>query len=197
MHGQWELLSGLRTSIGFVAAAVAVTLLAGCGSLTPTAAASSTPTAASTITGHNTTLIDYSDNDLAQSKVILTGAIGDFGEATSINADGSVNPDHNVYLSLALSHGSFRLDIAALDQKIVNAFSALKPNADTCSASVSVSGNVPVVDGSGTGVYAGIIGSFDLTVMSDEVVPQSDCSLSAAFLSQAIIMDGYGNVSIN
>jgi single-stranded DNA-specific DHH superfamily exonuclease len=38
-------------------------------------------------------LFDDNDNDGAASTVILTGGIGDFGAAVSVDVSGAVNPD--------------------------------------------------------------------------------------------------------
>ena len=141
-------------------------------------------------------LVDYTDNDGPDSSVILTGAIGDYGEAVSVNPDGSVNPEHNSRLELRLSHGSFRLDIAALDKAFVSAFAARFPaNAGTCSGFVTASRPVPIVAGSGTGAYRGVSGQFDLTTAADEVDPTSTkCDGSAPYLSQMLITAGFGDV---
>jgi hypothetical protein len=138
-------------------------------------------------------LTDYSDNDGAKSKVILTGAIGDYGEATSVSTNGAV---HRSELDLSLAGGSFRISIADLDKKIVSAFSHFPSNSSTCSGSVIVRGAAPIVAGSGTGSYRGISGTFDLTVTIDEVVAKSKCDASAAFLSQAVVISGSGSVSL-
>ena len=55
----------------------------------------------------NTHLVDYSTNDGPDSTVVLTGAIGDTGQAESVHPDGSVDPDHaSEWLNLLLdAHG--------------------------------------------------------------------------------------------
>src|SRR6185437_5516303 len=90
--------------------------------------------------GDTVHLVDYTDNDGPDSAVILTGAIADFGKAVSVNPDGSVNPEHNSQLELELSHGTLRLDVAALDRTFVAVMAAQFPtNTSTCSGSVSAS----------------------------------------------------------
>jgi len=39
----------------------------------------------------------------ARSRVILTGVIGDFGEAVSVYPDGTIDPQHNAELNVALT----------------------------------------------------------------------------------------------
>jgi hypothetical protein len=148
-------------------------------------------------------IVAYSDNDGPMSRVILTGAIGDFGTATSVSSNGEVNTEHNDALELSLSHGTFRLDIAALDQHIVDAFRDYRPNPDTCSGNVDTTGTAPIVADSGTGSYGGIQGSFDLAVAISEVGAISQCNSTAQdqlatvpFLSQAIIITGAGTVTL-
>ncbi len=148
-------------------------------------------------TGH-VHLVDYTDNDGPDSSVILTGAIGDYGTAVSVNPDGSVNPEHNSQLRLELSRGSFRLDVAALDRAFVAAFAARFPaDAGTCSGDVTVSRAVPIVPGSGTGAYQGVSGAFQLTITADEVDPVgSDCDGTAGYLSQKLVTTGFGGVRL-
>jgi 5-formyltetrahydrofolate cyclo-ligase len=98
-------------------------------------------------------LTDYTDNDVPTSTVILTGAVGDDGKAQSVNPDGTVNPEHNSELNLALAQGSFWLSSADLDKKFVSAMSTFPPDKVTCSGAVTVTGTSPVVAGSGTGSW--------------------------------------------
>ena len=146
--------------------------------------------------GDTVHLVDYTDNDGPVSAVILTGAIADYGKAVSVNPDGSINPEHDSQLELRLSHGTFRLDIAALDRVFAGVMGAKFPtNTSTCSGSVSASHAVPIV-GSGTGAYQGASGEFDLTIKLDEVdAPGSTCE-GAALLSQMLITSGSGHVRL-
>lgn len=144
-------------------------------------------------------LTAYTNNDGPTETVIVTGAIGDYGQAVSVYPNGAVDPDHSSQLSLQLSHGSFRLDIAALDKAFVAAVLRDFPgNATTCSGMVEVTGQAPVVARSGTGAYKGVGGAFTLTITLDEVDKFSaaqPCTASSAFLSQAIVMTGPGTVA--
>jgi hypothetical protein len=148
--------------------------------------------------GDSVHLVDYTDNDGPDSSVILTGALADYGKAESVNPDGSVNPEHNSQLRLDLAHGSFRLDIAALDQAFVAVMRTQFPtNTSTCSSSVSASQAVPIVAGSGTGAYQGISGQFELTIKLDEVDATGSSCQSAALLSQMLIASGSGRVRVH
>jgi hypothetical protein len=141
-------------------------LLGGCGAAAAPAAgtggggAAPAATAASRRAGSGApavagraAIIDYQANDSARSKVILTGAIGDFGQAVSIHPDGTADPQHDSELRLALTRGSFRLSIAGLDKRIVSLFRDFPPDTATCSGTVTTAGVVPIVAGSGTGAY--------------------------------------------
>ena len=148
-------------------------------------------------------IVAYTDNDGPTSTVILTGAIGDFGTATSVSSNGEVNTEHNDMLELDLSHGTFRVDIADLDQHIVDAFQNYRPNSATCSGNVDTTGTAPIVSDSGTGSYSGIEGSFDLSVAISEVGATSQCNSTAQdqlatvpFLAQAIIVTGSGTITM-
>lgn len=144
-------------------------------------------------------LTAYTNNDGPSETVIVTGAIGDYGQAVSVYPNGTVDPDHDSQLSLQLSRGTLRLDTAALDKAFVAAVLQDFPgNATTCSTTVEVTGQVPVVAGSGTGAYKGVGGAFTLTITLDEVDKFSaaqPCTASSAFLDQAIIVTGLGTVT--
>jgi hypothetical protein len=187
-----------------IAASAGALLLTGCSSVsrcisaTGPHAATGGPQATPTTTARgNTHLIDYTDNDGTKSTVILTGAIGDYGQAVSIYPNGKPDPDHNSQLNLALTHGSFRLSIKELDKQIVSAFSHFPSNTTTCSGNVTAAGSAPIVAGSGTGAYKGISGAFDMTVTIAEVdSTKPKCDGSSAFLAQVIFMTGSGAVSL-
>lgn len=139
-------------------------------------------------------LTDYTDNDGPSSTVIVSGAVGDYGTAVSVNPDGSVNNEHNSQLELRLSHGTFRLDIADLDKKFTH--TAVAMNTATCSGIARVTDAVPIVAGSGTGAYKGIDGMFDLTITLDEVYAPTACSESNLYLAQMITTTGPGWVDL-
>ncbi|MCU1679466.1 MAG: hypothetical protein JWQ81_205 [Amycolatopsis sp.] len=169
----------------FVAAAAVGGLLT--GDLASAAAPLVTPAARTAV--H---LTDYSDNDGSTSTVILADGIGDYGKATSVHPDGTVDPEHSSQLDLALTQGSFRLDIGGLHQKIIDAFADFPANKKTCSGTVNVTGWTPIVAGSGTGAYRGIRGGFTLAVAIDEVDQKPACT---GLLNQTIVISGPGSVS--
>ncbi|HSX07522.1 MAG TPA: hypothetical protein VLG11_01375 [Candidatus Saccharimonadales bacterium] len=136
---------------------------------------------------------EYSNGDGAGASVIITGAVGDFGESISVNPNGAINLEHNSQATLALSQGSFRLDVSGLDKNIVDAFTKFQSNPTTCSGHITATGTAPIVAGSGTGAYQGISGSFNLSVLVDEI--DTACGADQAYLAQAFILNGDGNVT--
>ncbi|MEY9926562.1 hypothetical protein ABH926_001184 [Catenulispora sp. GP43] len=166
-----------------------VTIL-GCSAAAASAKPAAAPTAAH--------LTAYTTDDGPTEQVIVTGAVGDYGQAVSVNPDGSVNPEHNSQLELRLQHGTFRLDIAAIDKAFVAAMAHRFPSDPaTCSGSIAVTQHVPVVTGSGTGSYRGASGGFTLTITLDEAdkpTAGQPCDGSQAFLSQTIVSTGPGDL---
>ena len=87
--------------------------------------------------------IGYSKNsDGPYFTVIVTGAIGDYGPAVTVHPNGTVDPQHSSQLRLDLKHGSVRLSIAKLDQKLIRADSKWRSN-PTCSFHVGVTAPTP------------------------------------------------------
>lgn len=167
-------------------------VLSACSSPSP-----AQPTAGGTGAKGNVHLTAYADNDGPTSTVILSGAVGDYGRARSVNPDGSVNNEHTGQLELTLAHGTFRLDIAPLGKAFVASVAHLPVDAKTCSGTVSATRPVGVVAGSGTGSYKGIHGTFTLTATLDEVIrPAAGCGVDSAFLAQAIVITGPGTVTL-
>src|SRR5580700_6495984 len=125
-------------------AAVAGALVAGgCVSAAakPPAAAAAASARAATAAGGTANIMIYGVNtDRAYWHAIISGVIGGYGPAVSIYPDGQVDPAHNSEMELRLTHGSFRLSIAALDKKFVKSAShepvpSTRRHAPTSSAS--------------------------------------------------------------
>jgi len=178
---------------GLAAAAIAT---AGCASAaTSASAAAATAPAAKTIKGA-THIMAYSINsDGPHFQAIVTGAVGGYGPGVTVHPDGTVDPEHTSQLELKLTHGSFRLSIAAAGKAVARAYQHWPSNPATCSGGITVSAPAPVVAGSGTGRYRGITGDFTLTVKIDEVDVKPVCNGTSKFLSQLILLDGTGTVS--
>lgn len=173
-------------------AAIANAAVAAPQAASPQAAA---PQAAAAETTH---LVAWSvDNDGPFFQAVLTDAVGDYGEATFVHPDGSVDPDHTSDLRLELANGSFLLSVAQLSAEVGAATAHWKYDATTCSVHVSASGSAPIVAGSGTGAYQGISGTFALTIAINEVDGrQAGCSghVGDQILAQMITVTGTGTV---
>ena len=116
-------------------------------------------------------------------------------ERTSCHVGGQIDPAHNSELDLRLTHGSFRLSIAALDKKFVTAASHEPIYPKTCTDLISVTGTTPIVAGSGTGAYRGIRGSFPVTLTLNEVEARPCQPSPGAFRAQLITVAGSGTIS--
>jgi hypothetical protein len=137
------------------------------GRATGVSAAAGTGPAGHTVKGP-AHIIAYSINsDGPHLRAILTRAVGDYGPAVTVHPNGTLDPEHTSDLQLNLTHGSFRLSIAALDKDIVKAYQHWPHSQATCSGSITVSAPTPVVARSGTGAYRGISGSFKMTATID------------------------------
>ena len=174
---------------------VSMLTIAACGLLLAAggaAAAAKGPAAA----GGKANIMIYGVNtDGAYWHAIVSGVIGDYGPAVSIYPDGKIDPMHNSEMELRLTHGSFRLSIAALDKAFVKATSHEPTYPRTCSSFFHVTAAMPVIKGSGTGAYRGITGSFQVTATLNEVNPKP-CAASTRFLWQVITLAGAGTVSV-
>jgi hypothetical protein len=132
-----------------VAAAAAAGLLAVPAAATPT---TPTPTA-------GTIEIWVTPGNGAVAKILVTGAIGDYGTATTIDKNGKVD-DNGDYVNVALKHGGFEVNSVELN-KVTNAAPPMMANTTTCS--VEFGGSGPVTLFNGTGMYAGITGTLHIT----------------------------------
>jgi hypothetical protein len=190
-----------------IAAVAGLLALCGCAPAATNASASgsegTTPSASghpagrpALMSGGLVHLTGYSDNDGPKSTVILTGQIGDFGEAVRTYANGTTEQQYN-QLNLAFTHGSFQLSIARLETDLVSAFGHFPTSTSTCSGIVTATAMTPIVAGSGTGAYQGISGDFTMTVTVAEVDAWPRCAVAGAdvLLSEDIFLTGSGNVS--
>src|SRR5215472_7865268 len=182
------------------AAILAIAVFAGAlvtgGCISAAAAPSPASARPAAATGGKANIIIYGVNtDGAYWRAIVSGVIGDYGSAVSIYPSGSVDPAHHSELELRLTHGSFRLSIAALHKKFVTAAAHQPVYPKTCTDLISVTGTIPIVAGSGTGAYRGIRGSFPVTITLNEVEAQPCQPSPGAFRAQLITVAGSGPVS--
>ena len=91
-------------------------------------------------------------------KIVVVGAIGDHGTATSIDKDGKVDSNGN-YVKIKLTQGTFEVNSVALNKKTNNAPPTLT---DLATCSYAFGGSGPVSLFNGTGRYAGISGTLKI-----------------------------------
>lgn len=94
---------------------------------------------------------------------------------------------------MVLSHGTFRLNIADIGAKFTKGLDNATI-ASTCSDYVSVSADVSVVPGSGTGVYKGITGTLSGTLTVNELHPRP-CLPNSLLFRQLLWMNLAGTVT--
>ena len=187
----------MRKRLRFAALAEAL-LLTGCasGAIASAPARSAPASERSAPASEPANIMVYSLNsDGAYFSAIVTGAAGDYGQAVTVDPDGTVDPRHSSDLEFRLASGSFRLDIARLDRKLVQATSHEPVYPATCTTFVKVTGTAPIVAGSGTGSYRGISGGFAMTAEVDEVHTKP-CQQNLSFVRQVITLTGRGTVSL-
>ena len=92
-------------------------------------------------------------------KIVVIGAIGDYGTATSIDKDGKVDSNGN-YVKIRLKKGTFEVNSTVLNKK-TNSAPPTVQNGTTCS--VGFGGSGPVTLFNGSGLYAGISGTLRIT----------------------------------
>jgi hypothetical protein len=138
-------------------------------------------------------LVIYSINsDGPDSQAIVSGAIGDYGPAVTVLPDGKVDPEHTSDMELELAKGTFRLFIGAIVSKFRAQTSHEPVFPLTCSDHFDVTSTVPIVAGSGTGLYKGISGNFSMSLVGNEDQQAPPCR--SAIARQILLLTGSGTV---
>jgi hypothetical protein len=101
------------------------------------------------------------------SAIVITGAIGDYGKTFSIDKNGTTDPNGK-YLKVVLQDGTFEANTVALGKKLGQA----RPTIYGTTCSGQFVGRSPVALFNGTGRYAGITGSVNMTVTGAYVLPR-------------------------
>jgi len=102
-------------------------------------------------------------------KVLITGAIGDHGTSQTVNKAGK--PDQNgSFVKLSLTQGTITLNKTKLDVAVNKAFNSAAINSATCSVQVAASAGLPFTGG--TGLYTGISGTADITLVYGFILPR-------------------------
>jgi hypothetical protein len=93
-------------------------------------------------------------------KIIVAGAIGDWGTTATIDKSGR-RDEHGNYVRVTLRKGSFEIDSTALNKATASPRPQVASD-QTCS--ISTSGSAPVTLFNGTGLYRGISGTLKVTL---------------------------------
>ena len=123
-------------------------------------------------------------------KVMVTGALADYGTSQPANAAGKADMK-GTYKRLLLKHGTVLLNTTKFDTANNDANPTMYNKSD-CSAVIDVSAPAAIV--SGTGAYAGITGSVTLTARFAFILPKTKkgtCNES----NNATPLDQYGVVT--
>lgn len=127
--------------------------------------------------------------------IYLTGVISDYGSTRNINANGTPDPNGN-YASVNLSQGTFMVNLTTLNKisaKLQPTFSA-----KTCEGYGTTVAPVQLMHGSGA--YAGISGTLNLSVVFVFVAPRlksGACNMAqnAPAVRQFVLGTGTGHVT--
>jgi hypothetical protein len=171
--------------IGKLALAVGVTAcLLGAG---PAALAASTPKGGKI-------RVFVTNTSATKAKILVTGAIGDYGTTVSQDANGKVDPN-GAFQKVTLKHGGFLVDATALNKKL----NSVKPTINTTNCSIVFSGTAPTIVEDGTGAYKGITGKVAITITFAGIAPKTakGCNLAnnAPTFGQYQSITGTGSVS--
>jgi hypothetical protein len=132
--------------------------------------ATAAPAAATTMMTTGTVQVWVTPNTVngAVDKIVLTGVIGDYGTATTINKNGTVDANGN-YVKVVLQHGGFEVNLTTLN-KLTNNAPPIMTNMTTCS--IEFGGAGPITLFNGTGMYAGITGTVHMTEKFAAILPK-------------------------
>jgi len=93
-------------------------------------------------------------------KIVVAGAIGDWGTALTIDKNGKPDQSGN-FVRVTMKKGTFEIDSTAVNKTMANP----RPQvASDVTCSVAASGSGPVKLFNGTGLYKGISGTVNVTI---------------------------------
>lgn len=147
----------------------------------------STALAASTPKGGKVRVF-VTNTSATKGKILITGAIGDYGTTVSQDANGKADANGN-FEKVTLKHGGFLVDGTALNKKLNSA----KPTFNKTNCSFAFTGTGPTTVEDGTGAYAGITGKVAITITFAGLAPQTakGCNLA----NNAPTLGGYQSIT--
>jgi hypothetical protein len=129
-----------------------------------------------------------------KAKILVTGAIGDYGKTISQDSNGKPDPNGN-FEKVTLKQGGFIVDGIALNQKL----NSSRPKINKATCSLAFTGTGPTTLEDGTGAYSGITGKVAITVTYAGIAQKTSkgCNTSnnAPFYGQYQSITGIGTVS--
>ena len=127
-----------------------------------------------------------------KGKIVVTGAIADYGTTVSQDANGKVDPNGS-FEKVTLKQGGFVVDGTALNKKLEHS----KPTINKTNCSLSFTGGAPTTIGAGTGAYAGIGGKVAITVTYAEIASKTakGCKFNGNGVAGYQSITGSGSVS--
>jgi hypothetical protein len=133
----------------------------------------------------------------ATGKIVITGAIGDFGTTTNVTKSGKPSANGG-YVKIKLQKGGFTVNSVALNKKI----NSTKPSINQATCSFSASASAPVTLSQGTGQYAGISGKVKITISFAFLAPRTasgQCNMknNAKPIAEYQSIQGSGHVSFS
>jgi len=143
--------------------------------------------------GHSGAIHIYVSGTTVTTPILITGAITDYGKATSVTASGKPDENGN-YERIVLKKGTFWVDATALNKKL----NGVKPTIDTGHCFFAFKGSGPTTLTKGTGAYAGITGNINVTVNFVGIgpkLPNGKCNQKVPPLAQFGAVTGSGSVS--
>jgi hypothetical protein len=138
----------MRLSKTTIAGAGALACLIGGASVALGADASKTPVAG------RIALIVQPGQSQGKGKILFTGAVGDYGSSSPTLSSGGKK-----YGIATLTKGTIKIDLTAISAKVNGA----NPTIDAATCSGSLTETAPSAVVSGTGLYAGIHGTLQIT----------------------------------
>jgi hypothetical protein len=130
---------------------------------------SSVPLAAAGTPAGGKIKIFVASPDKLKSRVVVIGAIGDYG--TAISQDENGKPDINgVFEKFTLKHGEFTVDATVLNKAV----GKVKPKVNLATCSVEFAGSGPGTVINGSGLYAGISGTLKISFDLVSITPRKN-----------------------
>jgi hypothetical protein len=131
----------------------------------------------------------YAQGTDVTSPILVTGAITDYGKATSVDKSGK--PDQNGdYEKVVLTKGGFWIDATELNK----ALAKVRPTVDQKHCFFSFKGTGPTKLFKGTGAYAGIGGTVNVELSLVAIAPKT-ASGKCNMTQNAQPVAQYGNVT--